>query len=110
MRASNVRTYAAAAAVPAMIVVLAHLAYVWQQHPSSADRQTAAFGHGIGLGLESPWITEGNPTVLEANMVLAVETLVGREDVGAAGFEQNVLVTEDGHEVLTAACPTRWWD
>jgi len=28
MRASTVRTYAAAAAVPAMIVVLAHLDYV----------------------------------------------------------------------------------
>jgi len=51
MRASSVRTYAAAAAVPAMIVVLAHLAYVWQQHPSSADRQTSAFGHGIGLAV-----------------------------------------------------------
>ena len=51
MRASTVRTYAAAAAVPAMIVVLAHLAYVWQQHPSSADRQTSAFGHGIGLAV-----------------------------------------------------------
>jgi hypothetical protein len=49
MRASSVRTYAATAAVPAMIVVIAHLAYVWQQHPSSADRQTSAFGHGIGL-------------------------------------------------------------
>ena len=45
------RTYAAAAAVPAMIVVLAHLAYVWQEHPSSADRQTSAFGHGIGLAV-----------------------------------------------------------
>jgi len=51
MRASTVRTYAATAAVPAMIVVLAHLAYVWQQHPSSADRQTSAFGHGIGLAV-----------------------------------------------------------
>jgi hypothetical protein len=49
MRASTVRTYAAASAVPAMIVVIAHLAYVWQQHPSSADRQTSAFGHGIAL-------------------------------------------------------------
>ena len=51
MQASTVRTYATAAAVPAMIVVLAHLAYVWQQHPSSADRQTSAFGHGIGLAV-----------------------------------------------------------
>src|SRR4029079_7957650 len=51
MRARTVRTYAAAAAVPAMVVVLAHLAYVWQQHPSSADRQSSAFGHGIGLAV-----------------------------------------------------------
>jgi hypothetical protein len=49
MRASTVRTYAAAAAVPAMIVILAHLAYAWEQHPSSADRQSTAFAHGIGL-------------------------------------------------------------
>ena len=49
MRASTVRTCAAAAAVPAALVVIAHLAYVWHQHPSSADRQTTAFTHGIGL-------------------------------------------------------------
>src|SRR5436190_10514845 len=51
MRASDVRSAPAAARVPAMIVGLAHLAYGWQQHPSSADRQTAAFGHGIGLAV-----------------------------------------------------------
>jgi len=44
-----VRTCAAAAAVPAMLVVIAHLAYVWQQHPSAADRQSTAFSHGVGL-------------------------------------------------------------
>jgi hypothetical protein len=49
MRASTVRTAAAAAAVPAVLVVIAHLGYVWYQHPSSADRQTSAFAHGIGL-------------------------------------------------------------
>jgi len=32
-----------------MIVILAHLAYSWEQHPSSADRQSTAFAHGIGL-------------------------------------------------------------
>jgi protein-S-isoprenylcysteine O-methyltransferase Ste14 len=49
MRASTVRTCAAAAAVPAIVVVVAHLAYVWQQHPSAADRQSTAFSHGVGL-------------------------------------------------------------
>ena len=43
------RTCAAAAAVPAMVVVIAHLAYAWQQHPSAADRQATAFSHGVGL-------------------------------------------------------------
>jgi hypothetical protein len=32
-----------------VLVVVAHLAYVWHLHPSSADRQSAAFGHGVGL-------------------------------------------------------------
>jgi hypothetical protein len=49
MRASTVRTCAAAAAVPATLVVIGHLAYVWEKHPSSSYRQTSAFSHGIGL-------------------------------------------------------------
>ena len=51
MQAERVRTYAAAAAVPAVVVVLAHLAYAWEQHPSSADRQSTAFAHGIALAV-----------------------------------------------------------
>ncbi len=49
MRPVTVRTCAAAAAVPAALVVIAHLAYVWRLHPASADRQSAAFAHGVGL-------------------------------------------------------------
>jgi Xaa-Pro dipeptidase len=69
-----------------------------------------AFGHSIGLGLEHPWITEDEETVLEEDMVLAIECAVGRADVGAAGFEQNVIVNADGCEVITADCRSRWWD
>ena len=69
-----------------------------------------AFGHGIGLGLEPPWITKEESMVLEKNMTIAVEAMVGRPEVGAAGFEQDVLVTSDGCEVLTAGCPEKWWD
>ncbi len=64
------RTYAAAAAVPAMTVVVAHLAYVWHQHPSAADRQSTAFSHGVGLaailagvlaaGRLAQWLEEGS--------------------------------------------------
>jgi predicted membrane protein len=49
MQASTVRTYAAAAAVPAALVVIVHLAYVWHNHPASAYRQSSAFTHGIAM-------------------------------------------------------------
>jgi hypothetical protein len=84
MRASTVRTCAAAAAVPAALVVLAHLAYVWQQHPSSADRQTSAFAHGIGMaailaavlaaGRIAQWL-EGETPHVWAGAVAAVGTI-----------------------------------
>jgi hypothetical protein len=47
--ARSLRTYAVAAAVPAAVVILGHLAWAWHAHPSSADRQAAAFDHGIAL-------------------------------------------------------------
>jgi Xaa-Pro dipeptidase len=68
-----------------------------------------AFGHSVGLGLEPPYIIEGEPTVLEQNMVFAIETLIGRREVGGAAFEQTLLVTADGADVLNADCPSRWW-
>jgi Xaa-Pro dipeptidase len=68
-----------------------------------------AFGHGLGLGIETPWIVEDDPTPLEANMVLAAECLVGRPGVGAAGFEEVFVVTSSGCELLTEGCPARWW-
>jgi hypothetical protein len=84
MRASTVRTSAAAAAVPAALVVIAHLAYVWHQHPSSADRQTTAFAHGIGLaailaavlaaGRISQWLEGETPHVL-AGVVATLGTI-----------------------------------
>lgn len=84
MRASTVRTCAAAAAVPAALVVIAHLAYVWQQHPSSAYRQTTAFSHGIGLAailaavLAAGWIAQwldGETPHVWAGVVATVGTI-----------------------------------
>ena len=43
------------------------------------------FGHGIGLGTEDPYIMPGVATVLEENMVVAVEILLSRAGVGGAG-------------------------
>lgn len=67
-----------------------------------------AFGHGIGLMWEGPWIMPGEPTVLEPGMYLGLEVLLGHPSIGGAMFEENGLVTEDGFEILTDA-RRRWW-
>jgi Xaa-Pro aminopeptidase len=67
-----------------------------------------AVGHGLGLMWEAPWLMKGDETVIEPNMYLAVEMLLGHPSLGGAMFEHNGLVTDDGFEVLTTA-RKRWW-
>ncbi len=65
------------------------------------------FGHGIGLGWDSPWLVESDHTPLEENMVLCVERSV--RHMGYVGdFEETVVVTRAGCELLTDA-RIRWW-
>lgn len=66
------------------------------------------FGHGIGMSTEQPWIVAGSPVEIVPNMVLAIEFIIARGREGAY-LEHDVLVTEDGFEILDAACPERWW-
>jgi Xaa-Pro aminopeptidase len=68
-----------------------------------------SFGHSLGLAWESPWIVPGNSAKVEENMYMAIEAAVGLPGIGAAGFEQDVLVTSDGAEVLPALT-ARWWE
>jgi Xaa-Pro dipeptidase len=73
-----------------------------------ADEKEAfllAVGHGIGLSHhEKPWISRAysldHPVPLEAGMHFALETFNGEEDDGAR-IESQVIVTEDGHKVIT---------
>ena len=84
------------------------------------DRAQMRFGYGIGVAYPPIWletlqISRGFETRLEPGMVLTVEPGLyiapGTEDVGEAWrgqgvrIEDDVLVTEDGHEVLTADIP-----
>lgn len=64
-------------------------------------------GHGVGMGWDLPWLVPGDPTVLEPNMVLCVERSV--EKHGFVGdFEETVLVTPSGSELITHAPVRRW--
>ena len=51
MTAAGLRTYTAAAAVPAALVVLAHLAYEWNRAAGFTARRDLAFSHGVALAV-----------------------------------------------------------
>ena len=65
------------------------------------------FAHGIGLGLwENPAISRlfslDNPLEFKPGMTFAIETWCPSEDgTGSARIEEEIVVTETGHEVIT---------
>ncbi len=65
-------------------------------------------GHGFGLGWEWPWILPTEERLLQPGMCLAVEAMPTRAGLGSSYFEQDVIVTEDGAELLTHTAK-RWW-
>jgi Xaa-Pro aminopeptidase len=65
-------------------------------------------GHGLGLGWEWPWLLPTEERELQVGMCLAVEAMPTRAGIGSTYFEQDVIVTEDGAELLTTA-PKRYW-
>ena len=71
------------------------------------------FGHGVGLdNYEPPLISADDDTVIERGMVLALEVPaydVPASRVMGAFFEECVLVTDDGAEVLTDAVGRALW-
>jgi len=67
-------------------------------------------GHGVGLDIhEDPRLASGSRTVLKPGMVVTVEPGIYFPGFGGVRIEDDVLVTRDGHEVLTHV-PKQWED
>lgn len=58
-------------------------------------------GHGIGYDItEPPHVSTSDPTILEAGMCISIEPGVATDD-GIFHIEENLVVTEDGAEVIS---------
>jgi Xaa-Pro aminopeptidase len=63
-----------------------------------------ALGHGVGLEIhEAPVASSRSDTVLKPGMVVTVEPGVYLEGQAGVRIEDLVLVTADGHQVLTSS-------
>jgi Xaa-Pro aminopeptidase len=70
----------------------------------------ASFGHGIGLYVDAPYIAENEDVELKEDMAIALEAYLTTPGLGGANFEDNILVTASGAEVLSSACHDRPWE
>ena len=67
-----------------------------------AHLMSGFWGHGLGLAFDPPWIGLESDEVVEEGWCLAVERRAAVPQLGGAQHEDDVLVTNNGAEILTA--------
>jgi Xaa-Pro aminopeptidase len=72
-----------------------------REHGPPASVMGGAWGHGLGLAFEPPWIHPGSEVVVEEGMCLAIERRIEAPGLGGAQYEDDVLVGAKGAELLT---------
>jgi len=82
---------------------MAGLKHLWGDGDCSspASNRAGRIGHGLGMATtEMPHIALFDHTVLEAGMIITIEPTIAT-DFGHFNIEEDVLVTEDGYEILS---------
>jgi len=84
------------------------------QEPARAGRLSYCrriYGHGVRLTFELPRIgrtLSAAGDVVAENMVFGVEAILARDGVGAAFFEDIIIIGEESNELITNT-PLYWW-
>ncbi len=75
---------------------------------SNIKNTIGRMGHGFGLQLtEPPSIMNDDNTILEKNMILALEPAIEIENSLILVHEENILITENGYRLLTSRTPKK---
>jgi Xaa-Pro aminopeptidase len=75
-------------------------------NPSGQPNLAGRFGHGLGLNLtEPPSNSPNDDTVLESGVVLTIEPCFVFTQSQLMLTEENIVVTEDGYELLSRRAP-----
>jgi Xaa-Pro aminopeptidase len=65
------------------------------------------WGHSLGLDWGAPWIESSSSTVIRSGMCFAIERRIEAPGLGGANYENDVIVTDAGPEIVTPA-PDRY--
>jgi Xaa-Pro dipeptidase len=75
----------------------------YAQRGASSPLSGHPWGHSLGLTWEGPWIETRSTTIIAPRMCLSVEKRLARAGVGGATYEDDLIVNEDGCELITHA-------
>ena len=71
-----------------------------------SDGSVGRFGHGLGIQLtETPSITSFDRTVMQTGMVMTLEPGYTFAPNKMLVHEENLVVTDDGYELLSTRAP-----
>jgi Xaa-Pro dipeptidase len=86
--------------------VLAASAYA-HRHGLPQSTMGDTWGHSLGLDWGSPWIESTSSILIRPGMCFAIERRIEAPGIGGANYENDVIVTDAGPEVITLA-PERY--
>ena len=78
-----------------------------RRHGLPTSTMGGTWGHSLGLDWGPPWIESGSSAVISPGMCFAIELRIEAPGIGGANYENDVIVTDAGPEVVTPA-PDRY--